>query len=142
MNSIVATILGGAMIASQCIMAEEVSWPLEIFERLDDHRIAVFPKLEDVLDSPTWNPGKTALPLGVEEAARVASSFERKSIPGAEVRIREIKLMPINDRRAAGRWYYLVKLQDRLEDRSEDHFVAILMNGIAVPAVVSPDSVR
>lgn len=122
--------------------AGDPSWPIEVLETMDTQRIAVFPRLADVLDSPTWQPGNSPAPVGVDEAIELASRFETEKGHLSNAGVEEIKLLPINDRRADNRWYYLVKVIDRDFAQSGPHYVAVLMNGATAAAIAEPDSVR
>ncbi len=140
--SVLAAVLSVTLLSLQSSHARDPSWPVEILETMDMQRVAVFPKLGDILDSPAWHPGQSPAPLGIDEAIELASRFETETGHMAHAEVDEIKLLPIKDRRADGRWYYLAKVVDRDEASTKPRFVAILMNGTPAPAIVEPVSVR
>lgn len=135
-------LFAAAALAAHDGHAEKPSMPLEILEVMDDQRIAVFPRIEDVLDAPGWHPGMEPLPLGADEAIELAYRFETDHGRSVAAEVLEVKLTPINDHRAGDRWYYLVKMIDRHQPDQPPHYVAVLMNRITAPAMIDPATVR
>ncbi len=131
-----------ALLAVRGAGAEQPSWPLEVLENMDNQRIAVFPTLEEIRASPRWVPGEGPVPLGIDGAIESAALFESARAHATEVKVREVKLVPINDPRAADRWYYLARIDAVVDNAPATHFVGVLMNGVAVPGIADPDSVR
>jgi hypothetical protein len=111
---------------------------IEIYERFDDIRVAAVINIEDIDNSPMWNPGFDPLPLSVDGAIQSIRDFiEQPNMIGAieEIEIRTIKNYP-------GHWHYLFKVNTNDTNSSGYKMYAVLMNGKVIPAFIEPEAIK
>ena len=124
------------------VQAETRHYPLEIYDVLDDHRLVIFLRGEDIAASPQWLPGEGAPPLTVAEAiARMRRQIEQDvRLKGAK--FYEIELKPIHKHDQENRWYYLLQFRTHGEHKPKAHYFAVLLSGKVVPAIEEPASIK
>jgi hypothetical protein len=111
---------------------------IEIYERFDDIRVVAVINIEDIDNSPMWNPGFDPLPLSVDGAIQSIRDFiKQPNVIGAieEIEIRTIKNYP-------GHWHYLFKMTTNDTNSSGYKMYAVLMNGKVIPAFIEPDAIK
>jgi hypothetical protein len=109
---------------------------VELYERFDDIRVVTIIKVDDINNSPKWNPGLDNLPLSVDGAIQSIRDFiKQPNTMGAieEIEIRTIKNHP-------GHWHYLFKVTTNDTNSRGYTIYAVLMSGKVVPAFVEPGS--
>ena len=111
---------------------------VELYERFDDIRVVAVINIEDINNSPIWNPGFDPLPLSVDAAIQSIRDFiKQPNLIGAieEIEIRTIKNHP-------GTWHYLFKVSTDDTNSSGYKMYAVLMNGKVIPAFIQPDAIK
>ena len=111
---------------------------VELYERFDDFRVVAVINIEDINNSPIWNPGFDPLPLSVDGAIQSIRDFiKQPNLIGAieEIEIRTIKNHP-------GHWHYLFKVSTNDTNSSGYKMYAVLMNGKVIPAFIQPDAIK
>jgi len=111
---------------------------VELYERFDDIRVVAVINIEDINNSPIWNPGFDPLPLSVDGAIQSIRDFiKQPNLIGAieEIEIRTIKNHP-------GHWHYLFKVSTNDTNSSGYKMYAVLMNGKVIPAFIQPDAIK
>ena len=111
---------------------------VELYERFDDIRVVAVINIEDINNSPIWNPGFDPLPLSVDAAIQSIRDFiKQPNLIGAieEIEIRTIKNHP-------GHWHYLFKVSTNDTNSSGYKMYAVLMNGKIIPAFIQPDAIK
>jgi len=111
---------------------------VDLYERFDDIRVVSVINIEDINNSPMWNPGFDPLPLSVDGAIQSIRDFiGQPGLIGAvdKIEIRTIKNYP-------GHWHYLFKMTSDDTDSSGYKMYAVLMNGKVIPAFIEPDAIK
>jgi len=111
---------------------------VELYERFDDIRVVAVINIEDINNSPIWNPGFDPLPLSVDAAIQSIRDFiKQPNLIGAieEIEIRTIKNHP-------GHWHYLFKVSTNDTNSSGYKMYAVLMTGKIIPAFIQPDAIK
>lgn len=111
---------------------------VELYERFDDIRVVAVINIEDINNSPVWNPGFDPLPLSADGAIQSIRDFiKQTNMIGAieEIEIRTIKNHP-------GHWHYLSKVATNDTSSSGYKMYAVLMNGKVIPAFIQPDAIK
>ena len=111
---------------------------VDLYERFDDIRVVAVISIEDINNSPMWNPGFDPLPLSVDGAIQSIRDFiKQPNVIGAieEIEIRTIKNYP-------GHWHYLFKMTTNDTNSSGYKMYAVLMNGKVIPAFIEPDAIK
>jgi len=117
-------------------------WPVEIYDVMDNNKVVIFLRNEDITASPQWQPADGGPPLTIAATLEHVKSWIEKDeqLKGAEVY--EIELKPIQQHEQEHRWYYLVQLHGLRDGKPGDYYIAVLFNGKIVPAVVEPASIK
>lgn len=111
---------------------------IDLYERFDDIRVVTVINIEDINNSPKWNPGFDPLPLSVDGAIQSIRDFiKQPNMLGTieEIEIRTIKNYP-------GYWHYLFKVATNDTNSSGYKMYAVLMNGKVIPAFIEPDAIN
>lgn len=117
--------------------------PTVSIEHLDDHNLILYIDNHELDQSAAWKPGKTTLPLSIEQALSATLAWAGKRYPKIEgFELHEIALKHIASREHHKRWFYLVYL-DALKDgkviRKRHVFAAVLFDGKVIPAAEKPN---
>lgn len=115
-------------------------WPIEIFDVMDNSKIIVFIKDDDINASPKWQPADGGPPMSIEGVLQEVNKWVKADASLKDLDINEIELKPINHHK--GHWYYLVQLKSSIDYRQKPRFVAVLLSGKVVPAMVKPVSIK
>lgn len=139
MNSIILLgLLVGPALTAQ---AATRHFPLEIFDVLDDHRLVVFLRDNDIAASPQWRPGEGAPQLTIAEAIeQIRQHINEHDLRLQDAHLHEIELKPIHGHEQEHRWYYL--LQMRVPGKHKAYYFAVLFSGKVVPAIEEPMSIK
>lgn len=137
--SLFAGVLLPALYAGQ---AEAGHWPVEIYDIMDNHKVVVFLRDEDIAASPRWQPVDGGPPLTIAAMLEQVNHWIGKDAQLAGAEVYEIELKPIQQHKQEQRWYYLVQLHSLQDGKHVNHYVAVLFNGKVVPAVVEPASIK
>jgi hypothetical protein len=108
----------------------------EVFEQFDDLRMAAFISMNDIMNSPEWNPSLGTPPLTVDEAINAVREFVNDSVP---IDVREIELRPIPNNKK--HWHYLIKVTNDKMKSKYDIYV-VLMDGKIIPATIEPQGYK
>lgn len=144
MRRFLSAILMLGLLVGPIFSEQTETWhfPLEIFDVLDDHRLVIFLRSEDIVASPPWTPGEGAPPLTVAEViVGIKRQIEQDvRLKGAE--IHEFELKPIHGYDKENRWYYLVQLRTQGEHKPKAYYFAVLLSGKVVAAIEEPASIK
>lgn len=112
---------------------------VDLYERFDDIRVVAVINIEDIDNSPMWNPGFAPLPLSVDGAIQSIREFIKQ--PNTMGAIEEIEIRAIKDH--PGHWHYLFKVTSNDTNSSSGYKIyAVLMNGKVVPAFIEPGAIK
>lgn len=117
----------------------KLSWPLEIFDVMDNKQLVIFVRDEDIAKSPQWQPAKGGPAMGVATVINKVNQWVAQDIRLKGLTVHEIELKPI--KRHKNHWYYLVHLGDSHHSKKTS-YVAVLFSGKVVPAMVKPVSIK
>jgi hypothetical protein len=109
---------------------------VELYERFDDIRVVTVINIDDINNSPKWNPGLDPLPLSVDGAIQSIRDFIRQ--PNMIGTIEEIEIRTIKNH--PGHWHYLFKVTTDDTNSRGYNMYAVLMNGRVIPAFIEPGS--
>jgi len=107
---------------------------LEIIEQFDNLRMVAFVSLEDVNNSPQWNPDSGTPSLTVGEAVQAVRNFVKH-----QAIVKEIELRPLPNH--VIHWHYLIKVQND-EMKSKYSVYVVLMSGKVIPAIIEPEGYK
>jgi len=119
--------------------AGATQFPLEIIEHFDDTKIVIYVQQADVDQAPTWEPGRGAPPLSIEQLVKSVTAHNSGTPGSAEFQIRKIELKPVLRNPKRNSWYYLLRLKAIRDGRPEIEYLAVLMSGKVLPAIREPD---
>jgi len=119
--------------------AGATQFPLEIIEHFDDTKIVIYVQQSDVDQAPTWQPGRGAPPLSVEQLVKAVTTHNAGNPDLSDLQIRKIELKPVLRNPKRNSWYYLLRLKAIRDGRPEIEYVAVLMSGKVLPAIREPD---
>jgi|GEM_PF-932907 len=122
--------------------ADAGQWPLEIFEVMDDKKIVVFLKDEEIAASPEWQPAEGAPPLSIGSVLKTVGDWVEKDPRLAGSQVQELALKPIHGHEKEHRWYYLVRLHGKQDPRKTTHYLIVLLSGKVTPAIVEPMAIK
>ncbi len=111
---------------------------VDLYERFDDIRVVAVIDIEDIDNSPVWNPGLNPVPLSVDGAIKSIQGFIKKPDMLGEIEkieIRKIKNYP-------GHWNYLFKVFKDDNSKHRYKMYAVLMSGKVVPAFIEPEAIK
>lgn len=117
-------------------------WPVEIFDVMDNQKLVLFLRDQDIVSSPSWQPADGAPPLTIAEALKHIQSWIDKDPRLAGARVHELELKPIHEHHQQDRWYYLLQLRTEHDGEVVTSYAAVLMNGKVIAAIVEPDSYK
>ena len=141
-QSAYAAAIAVTVLLSGIAAAEQIEWPLEVYEIMDDKRIVVFLNPADVDAAPRWSPGEGPPPVTIDRLINQIRTSGLLESDGTTLHIQEIKLKKLELEPEVQTWYYLVRLDgDSASDRGKK-YVAMLLNGTIVPALVEPQSIK
>lgn len=110
---------------------------VEIVEQFDNLRMVAFISVNDITDSPEWNPDSEPPPVTVSEAIQAVKAFD-KNLKGPAA-ISEIEIRPVP--RHEKHWHYLVKVANDTMQTKFDIYV-VLMSGKVIPAMIEPKAYK
>lgn len=110
---------------------------VEILEQFDNLRMVAFISMEDIDNSPVWNPERGAPPLTIIDAIKAVRNFGKSSAVSGE--IKEIELRPVP--RHEKHWHYLIKVANDAMT-SKYNVYAVLMDGKVIPAIIEPNGYK
>lgn len=116
-----------------------IQFPLEIIEHFDDTKIVIYVQQADIDKAPSWSPAEGAPPLTIEGLVKDIQKRNSQSKESADLQIRKIELKPILHNEKQNRWYYLVRMKAIRNGSTHVEYVAVLMNGMVLPAIREPD---
>ncbi|MGD8804079.1 MAG: hypothetical protein PVG12_12920 [Gammaproteobacteria bacterium] len=105
-----------------------------IIEQFDDTRMVAFVSLEDVTNSPEWDPDLVAPPLTVGEAVQAVKNFVTSSTTVEEIEIRHVPKFEKH-------WHYLIKVSND-EVKPKYKIYVVLMDGKVIPAIIEPEGYK
>ncbi len=115
--------------------------PLAWVEDFEGKRIVIYADRHQ-LESPAWRPGEKPLPLGVDAAIARVRDWARRELPQFDdIEIHEIALKSLRDSGGRHYWHYIIYfngVSEGLVIARPRHFVAVLLDGTVLPAVVEP----
>ncbi len=117
-------------------------WPLEIIDHLDETKIVIYIKEADIEASPLWNPASGTPTFGLSELLETVAAWKEKNKWDAADGIEKIELKPIMHHEKEGRWYYLVQLKNVEKGKRSHQYLAVLMSGKAVAAIMEPEAYK
>jgi len=117
-------------------------FPLEIIDYLDDTKIVIFINEADIDEAPTWNPSAGAPPLTIEHLVKDVQKWGAANPNLTHAIIHKIELKPILHHEKQNRWYYLIQMKVQVDDHSDMHYLAVLMNGKILSAMKEPTSYK
>jgi len=120
--------------------AKSTAWPIEIFEVMDDSRIIIFIKDDDIATSPVWHPAEGGPPMSIAVLLTKVNKWIAEDPRLKGFGVHEIELKPINHHK--DHWYYLVQLKPEKNGKKKPSYIAVLLNGKVVPAMVKPASIK
>jgi len=110
---------------------------IELFEQFDDLRMVMFVSMEDINNSPEWNPDIGAPPLTVAEAIQAVKDFIKDS--KTPIAIKEIEIRPIAKHEK--HWHYLIKIANNAM-KTKYTIYTVLMDGKVIPAIIEPQGYK
>jgi len=110
---------------------------IEIVEQFDNINMVAFISINDVKESPAWDPGSDAPPLTINEAVQAVKKYTKNSKNPVDVKEIEIRRFPKHE----GRWHYLIKIADDAMKSKYDIYV-VLMDGKVIPAIIEPQGYK
>jgi hypothetical protein len=110
---------------------------IEIVEQFDNINMVAFISINDVNESPEWDPGSDAPPLTINEAIQAVKKYIRNPKNPVDVKEIEIRRFPKHE----GRWHYLIKIADDAMKSKYDIYV-VLMDGKVIPAIIEPQGYK
>ncbi len=119
---------------------KSATWPLEIFEVMDNSKLVIFIKDKDIEKSPSWSPAQGKPPLSIEKVLDSVKKWIAHNPDLNGLAVRGIKLKPINHHK--NHWYYIVQLKSISEINKKPGYIAVLLSGQVVPAMVEPASIK
>lgn len=137
-----ATALSAMAAISPPCNADSDLWPVEIFDVMDNQKLVLFLRKQDIASSPTWHPAEGAPPLTIAAALQHIQEWIEKDprLNGAQVH--ELELKPIHEHHQQDRWYYLIQLSTNQQGKTTTSYAAVLMNGTVVAAISEPSSYK
>ena len=119
------------------LQAQELHFPVQIIERIDNVEIVAFIEKSDMGEAAIWNPSKAAPPLSVSGAVGALNKhYQQHTIDSGKFTITEIVLRQIPAHQH--HWYYLIKVKSVLNDQTKQHYYVVTMGGRVIPAIVEP----
>jgi hypothetical protein len=123
-------------------MARTNLWPVEIFDVMDNQKLVLFLRNEDIVSSPSWQPTDGAPPLTIAEALQHIHAWIEKDPRLTGAKVHELELKPIHDHQQSNRWYYLLQLLTERDGKPVTSYAAVLMSGKVVAAIAEPSSFK
>lgn len=117
-----------------CTNAYAFQPKIEIIEQFDNLRMVAYVSVEDVENSPQWNPDLGTPSLTVGEAVQAVRNLVKDKAVVEEI---EIRPLPNNETH----WHYLIKVKDD-RMKSKHSVYIILMSGKAIPAIIEPEGYK
>ncbi len=114
--------------------------PIDIFEYIDDVKIVAFIKESDINRGLHWSPFKGVPPLTISKALASLHKYIVTNPKLARATLVEIKLKEIPQHK--GYWHYLIKLNAKVNEKSQAHYFVVLMDGKIFPALKEPESFK
>ncbi len=140
MKIYLALALAFATLLPNASWAKSTDWPIEIFESMDNSKLIIFLKDADIAVSPEWQPATGAPPMGIATVLTKVNQWIADDASLKGLGVNEIELKPINKHKR--HWYYLVKLKSLENLKQKPTYVAVLLSGKVVPAMVEPASIK
>jgi len=110
---------------------------VEIFEQFDNLRMVMFISMEDIKNSPEWNPGVDAPPLTIAEAIQAVKDFIKHSKKPIVIKEIEIRPIPKHEKH----WHYLIKIADNTMNTKYSIYT-VLMDKKVIPAIIEPQGYK
>ncbi|VAX09896.1 hypothetical protein MNBD_GAMMA25-1352 [hydrothermal vent metagenome] len=127
------------LIAQNVIAAQ---FPLVLTESFNDTKVVIYTNENDIRNAPNWQPSDGAPPLSVENLITDVQEWNRLNPKLSNATINEFELKPINHYKNENRWYYLVQMKNKSKGKKGEHYLAVLMDGKVLPAIIEPVSYK
>ncbi len=114
--------------------------PIEVFEYIDDVKIVAFIKESEINREQYWTPFKSSPPLTISEALAGINQYMATVPELANATLIEVELKEIPHHK--GYWHYLIKLNAKVNNKSQPHYFVMLMDGKIFPALREPESFK
>ncbi len=111
---------------------------VEIIEQFDNIKVVAVISVNDINNSPMWNPDIEAPPLSVKDALHSIRDFNKQS--KATYSVKEIEIRAI--KRHPGYWHYLIKTVSNDMNMHKYDVYVVLMDGKVIPAIIEPESYK
>jgi len=116
-------------------------FPIEIIEYLDNTKIVAFINEKDMEKTLAWSPADgTTPPLTMENALKAIQKYTATDSALTHAALQEIELKQIPHHEK--QWHYLVEMKTKDADKSESHYLIVLMNGKVLPGLQEPDGIK
>jgi hypothetical protein len=116
-------------------------FPTEIIEYIDNTKIVAFINENDIQKSLPWSPLEgTTPPLTMENALKAVQKYTTtdSSLTHAALQEIELKQIPKHEKQ----WHYLVKMKTQSDEKSQSHFLIVLMSGKVLPGLREPEVIK
>ncbi len=131
---------GLSFLIAQNVLATQ--FPLVLIESFNDAKVVIYTSENDIRNAPNWKPSDGAPPLSVENLITDIKKWNSLNPELSNSTINEFELKPIIHHKNENRWYYLVQMRNNSQGKTKDHYLAVLMDGKVLPAIIEPASYK
>ena len=116
-------------------------FPTEIIEYIDNTKIVAFINENDLQKTLPWSPRESVTPpLTMENALKAVQKYAAADSTLSHAALGEIELKQIPHHEKL--WHYLVQMKTQSNEKSESHYLIVLMNGKVLPGLKEPEVIK